>query len=347
MNARAETSIIAPALPGRGYAPLPEFVQIEPVGKCNLRCRMCPVPYRGEQAAFMDFDVFRGIVDGFPTLKELHLQGLGEPLMHPHFFEMVRYAAERGIRVSTNTNLTLLTPERARQCVSSGLHTVHASIDGATPASYESIRLGASFHKVMRNLDRLEAAKREAGSEMPYCRIVTVAMRRNLVELVDIVRLAHRHAVNKVFVQHLCHDYGESTLPEVYEPMRAFIDSEELSGLPRTEVATAFADAREVATELGVELRLPSLAALYPDDAEARRPRGCDWPVRGAYLSCRGDAMPCCMVSTPDRANLGNMAQGDVADVWNGPLYRAFRSALASGNPPEICRGCGIYKGTF
>jgi MoaA/NifB/PqqE/SkfB family radical SAM enzyme len=24
-------------------APLPKFLQIEPVGQCNLRCRMCPI----------------------------------------------------------------------------------------------------------------------------------------------------------------------------------------------------------------------------------------------------------------------------------------------------------------
>ena len=33
--------------------------------------------------------------------------------------------------------------------------------------------------------------------------------------------------------------------------------------------------------------------------------------------------------------------------VWNGARYRAFRAALASENPPDICRSCGIYNGTF
>jgi MoaA/NifB/PqqE/SkfB family radical SAM enzyme len=29
---------------------LPSVVQIEPVGQCNLRCRMCPIEYRPESA---------------------------------------------------------------------------------------------------------------------------------------------------------------------------------------------------------------------------------------------------------------------------------------------------------
>jgi len=56
----------------------------------------------------MGFEVYKKLIDGFTTLKDLHLQGLGEPMMHPRFFEMVHYAAQRGITVSTNSNFTLL-----------------------------------------------------------------------------------------------------------------------------------------------------------------------------------------------------------------------------------------------
>jgi hypothetical protein len=32
----------------------------------------------------------------FPDLEEIQLQGLGEPMMHPRFFDMVAYAVSRG-----------------------------------------------------------------------------------------------------------------------------------------------------------------------------------------------------------------------------------------------------------
>jgi hypothetical protein len=109
-------------------------------------------------------------------------------------------------------------------------------------------------------------------------------------------------------------------------------------------VAAAFAAARAKANELGVDLRLPPLT---PAEPRRNTGRGCDWPWRGAYLSFRGDAMPCCMVSTPDRANLGSMAQRGVDAVWNGPDYGEFRAALESDEPPAVCRGCALYNGTF
>jgi len=39
----------------------------------------------------MKFEVFTSIVDQLHDLNELHLQGLGEPMMHPRFADMVAY----------------------------------------------------------------------------------------------------------------------------------------------------------------------------------------------------------------------------------------------------------------
>src|SRR3712207_1829733 len=93
--------------------PLPTYLQIEPVGQCNLRCQMCSIQFRQDgppfgPLAFMEWATFTGLIDGMPTLEQLHLQGLGEPMMHPRFFDMVRYASGRGIHVSTNSNMTVV-----------------------------------------------------------------------------------------------------------------------------------------------------------------------------------------------------------------------------------------------
>jgi MoaA/NifB/PqqE/SkfB family radical SAM enzyme len=332
---------------------LPRFAQIEPVGECNLACRMCPIQYRSDgrphgPPAFMAFATFAALLDELaPTVRELHLQGLGEPLLHPDFVRMVRHAAARGLKVSTNTNLTLLTEARAQALAQSGIDTIHVSLDGASAPVYESIRAGASFAKVRRNLGRLARAC-AACDPGPKIRLVTVVMRRNLDELADIVRVAFDAGVPGVFVQHLCHDYGEATLPPAYHAMRDFFASETLEGESPERVRAHFDRARATARILGVELRLPGLdrAPRGRADAHSDGPR-CDWPWRGTYLSYRGDAMPCCMVSTPDRISLGNMARDGVAATWHGEAYRAFRTALASDTPPAVCASCSLYHGRF
>ncbi|GIZ53753.1 SPASM domain-containing protein [Noviherbaspirillum aridicola] len=331
--------------------PLPRYLQIEPVGQCNLRCRMCPIQFRadgqpGQPRAFIDFDLFCRLVDQFPADSELQLQGLGEPLLHPRFFDMVRYAAKRGMQVSTNTNMTVMTGHGAAECIDSGLHTLHVSLDGATAGTYQEIRLRARFERVLRNLRRVVAARAQAGSATPHLRLVAVAMRRNLEELPALVTLAHDEGISTIFVQHLCHDFGESTLPARYAPMRDFVDAQTLLNEDPARVAHYFGLARAEARRLGMDLRLPSLRPRAHDAGVSGRTR-CDWPWRGAYISYDGRAMPCCMVATPDRIHFGDMAQYGVEQVWNNQSYSAFREQLEHGPAPEVCQSCALYSGTF
>jgi len=331
--------------------PLPSFVQIEPVGQCNLRCQMCPIQFRTDgppngPPAFMPFETFTALVDQVPTMTELQLQGLGEPLMHPRFFDMVAYATARGIEVSTNSNLTLLTPARAERLVQSGLHRLQVSIDGATPETYERIRVRSNWQRVIANLEGLVATKRRLGSDLPRVTMVVVVMRQNLDELADLVRLAAKAGVTAVFVQHLCHDFGEESLPAHYRPMHEFVAEQTLVGEDRSRVDEAFGAARAAAGELGVELRLPHIVPR-PAPPGTRGPERCDFPWRGAYFSYDGRAMPCCMVATPDRINFGNAAQAGVIPIWESADFQRFRDQLDSDDPPDICRSCAVYNRTF
>lgn len=329
----------------------PRFAQIEPVGQCNLRCQMCPIQFRQDgpphgPLAFMAFETFCGIIDQLPDLAELHLQGLGEPLMHPRFFDMVAYAAARGIRVSTNTNLTLLNARRAELCVTSGLAELHASLDGASAEVFERIRVRAHFNRVLRNLDLLIGTRRRLGADTPRIRVITVVMRQNLHELPALVQLAHAHGVDTLFVQHLCHDFGESTLPAHYRPMRAFVQDQTLLEEDLERIEHYFAEARAAAARLDIDLRLPR-ARPRPHPPHTPGRRRCDWPWRGPYISYQGLAMPCCMVATPDRINFGNMAERGFSAIWNGEPYESFRHRLSSDDPPAICGSCAVYHGIF
>ena len=76
-------------------------------------------------------------------------------------------------------------------------------------------------------------------------------------------------------------------------------------------------------------------------------PQRCDWPWTGAYFSYQGYAMPCCMVSTPDRINFGKISEQGAEALWNGRLYQEFRNRLSSAEPPDVCKSCSVYKGIF
>jgi MoaA/NifB/PqqE/SkfB family radical SAM enzyme len=266
-------------------------------------------------------------------------------MMHPRFFDMITAATGRSARVTTNSNLTLLSDRRAELCVTSGLERIYVSVDGSTAATYETIREGSHYDRVVSNLELLQATKRRLESITPHIHIVMVLMRQNVHELPELVRQAHGWGAESLFVQHLCHDYGEESLPEHYRPMRQFVDEQSLLG-DSVRVDSVFAEARGIAEDRGFDLRLPSLEPKQHPPGTPGRSR-CDWPWRGAYFSYDGYAMPCCMISTPDRQQLGQSPATPAAVIWNGESYEAFRKQLASDSPPAVCESCSIYRGVF
>jgi radical SAM protein with 4Fe4S-binding SPASM domain len=332
--------------------PLPRELQLEVTGACNLRCHMCLVRYRpplDRAVASVDFDRFRALVDGLPTLERLTLQGLGEPLMAPDLVRMVAYASARGIRVGFNTNATLLTRRTAEALVAAGLDWLHISLDGARAETYEAIRDGARFDKVCRHVSGLVEVMRERRAARPSLAVVFVAMRRNVRDLPDLVRLVAGWGIPQLRVQNLSHSFSDTDPAGAYREIRAFADSEALwsdaagPGPTAAEVEDLFAEARRLGESLGVRVRVPELET---SDEPPLPEVGCDWPWRSAYVRWDGRIQPCCMLMGGDRAVLGDLRDGFAA-VWTGEPYVAFRRALLEHRPPAVCRGCAWYRGVF
>lgn len=93
--------------------PILEIHQIELTSRCNLRCRYCPSPKLPRPKIDMTDDIFEAALDlvrfycRMGTQTELSLTGIGEPLLHPKFIDMVAKAREaigwdRPLVVATN-----------------------------------------------------------------------------------------------------------------------------------------------------------------------------------------------------------------------------------------------------
>src|SRR5881396_1232519 len=181
---------------------LPIKLDIENVSRCNFRCTMCVVSdwEKGKRGEDMSLEEFQRLIDEQYGLFEIKLQGIGEPTMQGDvFFEMIKYARARQIWVRTTTNASLLhVKDNYRKLVDTGVNEIQISIDGAEKATFESIRRGSRFDKVIENCKLINAYCREKG--ISRTKMWTVVQRGNQHQLEDLVRLGHQSGfTNQVF----------------------------------------------------------------------------------------------------------------------------------------------------
>ncbi len=316
---------------------LPRSVQIEPVGRRRMSPSLSPAALRVDGLrnavpALLSFDAFCRLLGELPELEELRLEGDGEPLSHPRFFDMVRHAAARGIRVSTTSRLQRFSQRRAEECVKSGLAELRVPLDAAGTRAYDFGRRGPRHERMLRHLRWLAEARRSHTSLLPQVSLVAVALRSNVGRLGEVVKLARECGADAVKVQELREFIGTGGVPPNHKRFRRFVEAEALGPGDAASLEMSFAEARALAKELDVSLVLPA----WGDAA----PAGCPWPWRASYLDFSGEAHSCDLAARSAAASFGNALKHGLSAVWCNDAYRKFRERHVAGEPPAPCAAC-------
>ena len=82
----------------------------------------------------------------------------GEPMVHPHFFEMVEYVCARGGQLKIETNGHFLTPANCERLQRLGVKAVQVSFDGATRETFNKMRVRGEFNTALDGTRNLRAA---------------------------------------------------------------------------------------------------------------------------------------------------------------------------------------------
>jgi len=120
----------------------------------------------------MKLDLYEKIIDEIcDHAHDVYLFHRGESLMHPDFFEMVKYTQKKGLLTKLHTNATLLSEEKSHELLKSELDFLSFSFDGFNKETYEKIRVGADFDETLNNIVRFLQLKKKYGKTKPYTRI--------------------------------------------------------------------------------------------------------------------------------------------------------------------------------
>jgi MoaA/NifB/PqqE/SkfB family radical SAM enzyme len=325
-----------------------KYIQIGVSSLCTHSCAMCPRTVFGDRwtSSDMALETYERIAENFSNVRNVYLSGWGEPLLNPHFPEMVRLAKEAACTAGFTTNGARLDDETIGLLIDDRVDLMSLSLAGATASTHDSRRTGSRLNELTEKLERIQELKKRGRSERPRVLLLYMMLMDNLDELPKAVRLAERVGAAGVVATNL--DYvGHPAMDE----LKAFTCGDTPEGF-----GDEVDDAMELAERLGVEFTAFPLglgrARLCSED-----------PLNNLYVSEDGDVSPCVYLNPPmsevprifcgeeaflPRTSFGNINERSLPEIWEGEGYSSFRSQLKeltegkSSLLPEECRTC--YK---
>ena len=344
-------------------------VYVEPTDRCNLECRTCIRHAWQEPLGEMTNVTFARIIKGlraFSPRPTVFFGGFGEPLAHPNIVEMVTQAKAIGARVELITNGTLLDETLSRRLIQAGLDVLWVSLDGATPASYADVRLGALLPQVQANMARFRDLRPTSVGSLaedaviysgPEIGIAFVAMKRNVADLPAVLRMGRQLGATRFSVTHVL-PYTEEMCAEALYP-RILTDTTDSPSrwLPRLNLPRL--DATELTRDPLYRVSRGSWKASLAGNDLVTVSNRCPFVESGVTaIHWQGHVSPCLPllhdhVSFLDRRErfsrryvIGNVAERTLADMWNAPEYVAFRERVQrfDFSPCVHCGGCELAE---
>jgi MoaA/NifB/PqqE/SkfB family radical SAM enzyme len=293
-------------LPKQIFLKYPKNISIEPINACNLQCEFCSSPpkllHRSQKS--LSFSEFKKIIDDIKDVTHyLWLFLAGEPFLNLDFPKMVAYTSKNHLHTTTSSNIQPLNKEKAREIVEAGLDCLIVSFDGATKETYEQMRLGGDFKKLVRNINFILQEKKRQKKLKPEIHLQFLVSKINFHEKEKFVRLARGLDVKYCFKTFAVPSW-------IYQKEKCQTLAQKY--LPH-------------------EGRYASSSKLKRDILCANRER--------SFILSDGTICICCY-DIDGRYKIGNIFSEKFLDVWKSKKYINVRGLMAQRKLP-LCKVCG------
>jgi MoaA/NifB/PqqE/SkfB family radical SAM enzyme len=320
-----------------------DWVQIEITSLCDGTCIYCPkTVYAGNwQNRHMPLQTYTRLIPFLNKTKLIHLQGWGEPLVHPDFFKMAALAKKTGALVSTTTNGNQITQKTADQIVESGIDMLCFSLAGMDEKN-DRFRQGTRIRNVLAAIERVHRAKAARGSDHPAVHIAYMLLKSGLDDLEKLPRFLFSIGADQTVVSSLSLILHEALIPE------AILAATQEAWRELTQrLLGVYDQGRRLNTDIYFHIVSPDC-----------RLRACTENIENAVvIGSNGEVSPCVMKNLPvtgDNYYFFNrqkfLYQGlSFGSIDQEPLHRILHKEsrrrfirLAQNRVPAACAGC--YK---
>jgi radical SAM protein with 4Fe4S-binding SPASM domain len=169
------------------FSEYPPVINIEVSSRCNLHCPICGrFGDFKRQTGDMSLATYEKLVRETRKFAELYvLHNEGEPLLNKNLPAMVQGAHKEGIATMFSTNAALLDERLSLELISSGLDMIIFAVDGARKETFEKIRVGADFDKVVENIKGFISCRRRLKKKSPFIIVQLIEMHDNRSEIAE------------------------------------------------------------------------------------------------------------------------------------------------------------------
>jgi mycofactocin biosynthetic radical S-adenosylmethionine protein MftC len=283
-------------------------VTLELTYSCNLDCFYC-YNDRGRPGTPLSLAQYRVLLEDLARLQTLFLMLTGgEPMIHPHFFDIGNMARELGFVVWIRTNGHLLDPRNVERLLREvEPYSVEVTLHGASAEVHDrQTRVPGSFDRLVRHLRHARAAGLR-------CATVATPTAWNEHQIEVMIALGDELGAPLHFQGPVGPRDNGDREPLSIQPSRAAWDRIEALVAERRESISA-----------GPECLAPEASP----DAGAEEIASCSVGLTGVDIDPFGNVQACMHI----REAAGNLHQQSIEEIWNhSPLFaRVRKRAIAA-----------------
>jgi MoaA/NifB/PqqE/SkfB family radical SAM enzyme len=304
----------------RSALPGPFAVQLQTVNRCNASCAMCPYSAADKSGPpdRMDGRLYQRILEALCSPGKLRLLApmlQNEPLLDSELEEKVRQAKAtlgRKVHVGIVTNGSALTSRRIDDLVRAGVDSIEVSVDAYQQETFEAIRPGLRFSKVVENT-------------------------RELLGRAGDLRVVVR------FLRQQKNQGEELAFKRYWESQKAMVRFFTLAN--RAGTLEEYGELKSSAEGRLQRYKRSAWEGLVRAAARSRYPTPCLLPFTWLNVLWDGRVILCCHDWGPKDV-IGDLSTQTLDEVWNGEAINHYRHLLWSGRIPEsrVCKDCSIVR---
>lgn len=334
-----------------------EWFFVELTNCCNFRCAWCPKVRMGRPQGIMPLEQAKGLLREIASYRQRHpsfslyaeirnpifLHVMGEPLLHPHFFDIVEYGRGLGLDFCLVTNASLLKGDLINRLLDSELSSVVLSLNAPDAASFQPTGAPLSYELLVKQIQDFIRERYRRRTPLPRIEIQLLNSARVAIPDCSLVEKPDQVAAQLEFWSGFVREQERTTgavryVLDANEPLRWPTVLEHEANDPDTyfalgeNISLVFKQACNFANE------------LLPENHSVQETQRGECSFRNAHrvlCICWDGSATFCSLDYDNETNLGNVFVEGIDAIWAGERMCRIRETMEHGILIEpLCRRC-------